>query len=470
MLARILELPNARLSRPASVVALPPVCGWLAAASLALAALANASDEPRGPDRKNAPGSNSTPTANAPVAFAPVPPDHELASLWNDPDFARRLVGSYGFLSDREPRLTPDEQAAYRDKVLPLLREDPKRAIPQLEALAKPGSSAVFDYTLGTVYFQNEDLTNAVARFEAALAKFPDFLRAQKNLALARVRGGDYRGKNQFWFALQEPGKKDSGGEWNGEPNEANASNAPVANFQVWNATFIGAGVDSSGNNGLTVRVYAAPEVYQSIFTQFGGVGLRITDDKAGQCVASGLMKFRENLWFALKSGAAGDRAAVFFDTAAYKNQQVDPQLRSVSRIANGGLDPRPLPGSPALAATTQLPPCDGFLDPVSYRGAFGAGNWLADWTHLAGRGVATAVGGVTPLPIPCTPSASIELTVAHQGGNIALSFPSETGKTYRVQSRPALGAGVWTDDGTPLAGTGQVLTFTDPEIGRAHV
>src|SRR5204862_4014675 len=28
-----------------------------------------------------------------------------------------------------------------------------------------------------------------------------------------------YRGKNQFWFVLQAPDRKDNGGEWNGEPN-----------------------------------------------------------------------------------------------------------------------------------------------------------------------------------------------------------------------------------------------------------
>src|SRR5215470_10984383 len=35
----------------------------------------------------------------APTSFAPLPEEHELASIWNDPDFARRLVGSYGFAS-----------------------------------------------------------------------------------------------------------------------------------------------------------------------------------------------------------------------------------------------------------------------------------------------------------------------------------------------------------------------------------
>ena len=43
------------------------------------------------------------------------------------------------------------------------------------------------------MYFQNEDFTNAVKYFETALAKFPDYRRAQKNLAFALVRDGKYK-------------------------------------------------------------------------------------------------------------------------------------------------------------------------------------------------------------------------------------------------------------------------------------
>jgi tetratricopeptide (TPR) repeat protein len=126
------------------------------------------------------------------TTFAPLPADHELASVWNEPEFVRRMIGTYGFESESEPRMTPEEQAAYRDKVLPVLRDDPKLAIPVLESLIKPNASAVFDFTLGNVYFQTEALTNAVWHFEAALAKFPDYRRAQKNLAFALVRSGRY--------------------------------------------------------------------------------------------------------------------------------------------------------------------------------------------------------------------------------------------------------------------------------------
>ncbi|MBI2947631.1 MAG: tetratricopeptide repeat protein, partial [Verrucomicrobia bacterium] len=136
--------------------------------------------------------SSDAAVGTAPTTFAPVSTNHPLASIWNDPDFARRLVGSYGFASDAEPRLTPEEQAVYRDKIVPLLRDDPKKAIAPLESLAKRAASAAFDFTLGNIYFQNEDLTNAVKHLEAALAKFPDFRRAQKNLAFALVRDGKY--------------------------------------------------------------------------------------------------------------------------------------------------------------------------------------------------------------------------------------------------------------------------------------
>jgi tetratricopeptide (TPR) repeat protein len=134
----------------------------------------------------------ATEVSTAPTTFAPLPEGHELASIWNDPDFTRRLIGSYGFASEAEPRMTPEEQAAYRDKIVPLLRDEPKKAIPVLEELTKPSASAVFDFTLGNVCFQNEDLINAVKHFEAALAKFPDYRRAQKNLAFALVRDGQY--------------------------------------------------------------------------------------------------------------------------------------------------------------------------------------------------------------------------------------------------------------------------------------
>lgn len=125
-------------------------------------------------------------------SFAPLSSDHPLASVWNDPEFARRLAGSYGFLSEAEPRMTPEEQQYYNEKLKPLLQSDRSKLISLLENRIKPESSAQFDYLLGTLYFENGQLTNAAKYFDAALVKFPDFRRAQKNLAFTLVRDGKY--------------------------------------------------------------------------------------------------------------------------------------------------------------------------------------------------------------------------------------------------------------------------------------
>lgn len=132
--------------------------------------------------------------ADAPLRVSPVPttPDDGLAAVWNDPEFQKRLMGSYGMKSEVEPRMTPEEQATYRDKVVPALRGEPQAAITLLKGLAKPGATAQFDFVLGNLLFQQDDVTNAITSFTAAIGKFPDFLRAQKNLGFAQLRLGKY--------------------------------------------------------------------------------------------------------------------------------------------------------------------------------------------------------------------------------------------------------------------------------------
>ncbi|MFM8356926.1 MAG: hypothetical protein ACKOET_00065, partial [Verrucomicrobiota bacterium] len=165
-----------------------------------------------------------------------------------------------------------------------------------------------------------------------------------------------WRGKNQFWFALQEPGRKDNGGEWNGEPNGASANNAPIANYTVYNATFIGAGTNTAGNRGLTIREYAAPRVYNSLFTDFGGNAATI-DDKSKIHLDSGLLDLRDNLFWNFGTNgvpvalAGNANAGILFSDASRSNRNLNPLLRGLSRASDGGLDPRPATGSPALAS-----------------------------------------------------------------------------------------------------------------------
>ncbi len=277
-----------------------------------------------------------------------------------------------------------------------------------------------------------------------------------------------YRGKNQFWLAIQEPGKKDHGGEWNGEPNGLAANNPPVANYEIYNATFIGAGVGTSGNRALTIREYAAPKVYNSIFTDFGGPGVRI-DTKSEAHFNSGLLDLRDTMWWAIKDGLAETSgtgvspvAGLLFSEAARNNVQADPMLRGISRTDDGGLDPRPRAGSPALTSS-RTPPADGFYLPVAYQGAFADVLWPAGWTFLDEKGI---LGG---LPAGSAGPAAPVLSVSRAGEALRLGFPTAMGVSYQVQTLDAIG-GAWADFGAALAGTGNVLTVDVPMTGAGRL
>lgn len=115
-----------------------------------------------------------------------------MASFWADSDFVKRFLGSYGFASDVEPRMNAEEQAFYTTTLRPLMQEDPAKAAAALEKRLTPESSAIFDYILGTIDFQSGQVTNAIKRYEGAIAKFPDFRRARKNLGIAHAQVGNH--------------------------------------------------------------------------------------------------------------------------------------------------------------------------------------------------------------------------------------------------------------------------------------
>ena len=139
--------------------------------------------------RPSPPPDKSTP---AKTTFAFMAEDEPLAKIWNDRDFQKSLLGSYGFQPDIEPRFDPEEQKYYQDVIVPLLTKNQKRAIWELEWKAKPAASAQFDFILGNLCFQNDDFTKAAKYFAQATTKFPSFRRAWKNLGMVRVRLGDY--------------------------------------------------------------------------------------------------------------------------------------------------------------------------------------------------------------------------------------------------------------------------------------
>jgi tetratricopeptide (TPR) repeat protein len=112
-------------------------------------------------------------------------------SLWSDPTFQKQFLGSYGVQAELEPRVTAVEREQM-EELLPLLSSDAQAAAAKLEEITEPESSAIFDFTLGNVYFQLERLDRASERYRTAVEKFPSFRRAHKNLGLIHVRRGRF--------------------------------------------------------------------------------------------------------------------------------------------------------------------------------------------------------------------------------------------------------------------------------------
>jgi len=128
----------------------------------------------------------------ATAATESAPGGRVLDDVWKDPDFQKQFLGSYGFAAELEPAVTPEERAQM-EEILAILQEgDTTRAIATLQGYVTDTSSAVFDFTLGNLFFQERRYDDAANHYRDALIKFPTFRRAHKNLGLIHVREGRF--------------------------------------------------------------------------------------------------------------------------------------------------------------------------------------------------------------------------------------------------------------------------------------
>lgn len=144
----------------------------------------------------------STPAASTPQEGAPL-------DIWSDPEFQKQFLGSYGVLAEQEPKLSAVEREQL-EKLLPLMGSDPDAAAAELQKLATPESSALFDYTLGNIRFQQDRLDEAAGHYAIAVQKFPSFRRAHKNLGMISVRQGNFDDAIRSLTRVVELGGADS--------------------------------------------------------------------------------------------------------------------------------------------------------------------------------------------------------------------------------------------------------------------
>jgi tetratricopeptide (TPR) repeat protein len=163
---------------------------------LGLALEASAASRKSKQDVAKAPSPAEQVAALPPMKFEaqPVDPNNPLANAFKDPVFAKNFLGGYGVKADIEPKFdqTRTNEVAFYRQVASAMQEDLAKAAYLISTNLTAESNPIFDYTLGTILLQNGETDKAITHLDEAIAKFPSFLRAWKNLGMAHVRAGHF--------------------------------------------------------------------------------------------------------------------------------------------------------------------------------------------------------------------------------------------------------------------------------------
>lgn len=129
------------------------------------------------------------------LAFAPFLPAQVYPlseNTWSNPAFVQRFLGSYGFDTNVTPSITSEEKVIF-ETIAPIIASNPAQAISQITLALTPTSSAALIYTLANLHFQSGNLVEAEKQYKSAIEKFPNFLRAYKNLGIVYVQAGRFK-------------------------------------------------------------------------------------------------------------------------------------------------------------------------------------------------------------------------------------------------------------------------------------
>ncbi|MCH1510584.1 MAG: hypothetical protein L7T84_15360 [Akkermansiaceae bacterium] len=196
-----------------------------------------------------------------------------------------------------------------------------------------------------------------------------------------------HQGTHQFWFAVQsnfsDYGTEADGGNKTGAGVK---TGNPMTLAKVYNATYVGA---PDANDAFRLKDNYAGQFHNSIFSDIGDNLVRIDDtDTAGQVGVN--LKFTNNIFGTpgnaqTHGGQPVQEAALIAQTG--NATDTDPMFTTLGVNGDGevnSIDPRPAAASPAWGGSLTA----GAPSSVSYKGAFGANNWLSGWSYGSTEGI----------------------------------------------------------------------------------
>lgn len=270
-----------------------------------------------------------------------------------------------------------------------------------------------------------------------------------------------FRGKGQFWFAIQNNEVSDGFGraaEQDGATGDENTT--PFAQPVLANVTYLGAGQNPGANAGdgsqlLLFRDNTGGEYYNSIFGDHDNLG--ITIEASGKVagfdsqtrLTEGDLVLQNNLWWGFGAGntiaefAGGEDQQPtrdYLNDANNGNSVADPEFDAISRTdGENGLNPVPANDGPAFTMDRKVL-ADSFFSETAYVGAFGTENWLGSWTALDEHGYLK--DGVIPISNELEGSSEVPSTVTldqnypnpfNPTTNISFALPSAQQVTLKV-------------------------------------
>ena len=90
------------------------------------------------------------------------------------------------------------------------INENVTDALKLLNKYNKDSASAIFDFTIANLYFQQEEISKALNFYNKAIEKFPNFRRAYKNAGLIYVKNSKFKEAIPFLTKTIELGEHSS--------------------------------------------------------------------------------------------------------------------------------------------------------------------------------------------------------------------------------------------------------------------